>query len=140
MRYEVTTTIDAPVDLVWQTVSEIEKWPDWSPTMTSVRRLDTGELRAGSTAEVHQPTQPPRRWTVSRVEPRRSFAWETSGAGLRLFADHVLSGPDGQVEVLLTFTTSGVLGPVAGLFAGKTIRRLVDTEASSLKAWCEKNR
>jgi uncharacterized membrane protein len=140
MRHEVRVTIDAPAELVWQTVRTVEKWPEWTPTMTSVRRLDNGDLRVGSTAEVRQPNQPPRTWTVTELTPDRSFTWESSGAGLRLSADHVLSGADGAVEVLLTFTLSGPAGPIASLLAGRTIRRLVDTEGASLKAWCEKHR
>jgi hypothetical protein len=34
----------------------------------------------------------------------------------------------------------GVLAPVAGLLAGGAMRRAVDTEAESLKKWCESHR
>lgn len=140
MRHEITVTIDAPAELVWQAVRDVEKWPEWTPTMTSVRRLDDGEFRVGSSAEVRQPKQRPRTWTVTELTPGRSFTWATSSPGVRLSADHILTERDGKVDALLTFTMSGVLAPVASLLAGRMVRRFVDTEATSLKKWCEEHR
>ena len=137
MRHESTITIDAPAELVWRTIRTVEKWPEWTPTMTEVRRLDDGELRVGSAAEVRQPNQPKRTWTVTELNPDRSFTWTARSPGVRLAAGHAVTERDGTVEVALTFELSGPLAPVAALLAGRTIRRLVDLEASSLEKWCE---
>ncbi|RZQ61520.1 SRPBCC family protein [Amycolatopsis suaedae] len=137
MRHEVVTTVQAPAELVWRTISTVERWPEWTPTMREVTRADTGELRVGSTAEVHQPGQPVRTWTVTELEPGRSFTWTTTGPGLRLSADHSLSGDGSGVVVTLGFTVTGILAPLTGLLAGRTIRRAVETEAASLRTWCE---
>lgn len=138
MRYAVSTPIDAPAELVWQTISTVEKWPEWTPTMTEIRRLDEGELRVGSKAEVRQPKQPVRTWTVTELTPGTSFTWVTSGPGLQLVADHVIRTDDnGGLVVELTFAARGVFAPVAGLLAGKAVRAAIDTEAASLKRWCE---
>jgi len=118
MRHESTIMIGAPAELVWRTIRTVEKWPEWTPTMTEVRRLDDGELRVGSTAEVGQPNQPKRTWTVTELAPDHSFTWTARSPGVRLAAGHAVA-------------------PVAALLAGRTIRRLVDLEASSLKKWCE---
>jgi uncharacterized membrane protein len=39
---EQSTKIDveAPVERVWELLREVERWPEWAPTVTSVRRLD----------------------------------------------------------------------------------------------------
>jgi hypothetical protein len=42
--------------------------------------------------------------------------------------------------VELTFSVTGPLAPLASLLAGKAIRWAVDTEAASLKKWCESGR
>jgi uncharacterized membrane protein len=138
MRHETTTTITAPADLVWRTVADVEDWPTWTPTMTSVTREDVGDLRKGSVAQVRQPKQPARTWTVTGLVPGRSFTWESTGRGLRLSADHTVSTADGATVVELTFTLSGPLAPLAKLLAGKAIREAVNTEAASLKNWCER--
>jgi uncharacterized protein YndB with AHSA1/START domain len=137
MRHESTITIDAPAALVWQTIHTVEKWPEWTPTMRQVRRLDDGDLRVGSTAEVRQPNQPKRVWTVTELVPDRSFTWVASNLGVRLTAEHTVTEQDGTVGALLTFELTGRLAAVSALLAGRTIRRLVDLEAASLKKWCE---
>lgn len=141
MRHEVATRVDATADVVWQTISVVEKWPEWTPTMESVRWQDKGELAVGSTAEVRQPKQPVRRWTVTELTPGRAFTWITNGGpGVRFTADHeVTTDADGQVVATLAFTVSGLLAPVVALLGGRTIRRMVDTEARSLKSWCERS-
>ena len=137
MRHEVTTTIDAPADLVWRTVKDIEKWPEWTPTMTEIR-LRGDDLHAGSVASVRQPKQPARSWTVTELTDGRSFTWASTGRGLRMSADHVVAEEGGRTTVLLTFSLAGPMAPLTSLLAGKLIRRAVDTEAASLKAWCER--
>lgn len=137
MRHEVTTTIDAPTDLVWRAVSDVEKWSDWTPTVTEIRVHGGGELRQRSVATVRQPKQPAREWTVTELTDH-SFTWTSKGPGLRFSADHTVTEKDGGTSVELTFSIAGPLAPVARLLAGKAIRWAVDTEAASLKKWCER--
>ncbi|WP_460683527.1 SRPBCC family protein [Modestobacter lapidis] len=46
---EQSTTIDveASVEQVWEVLREVGQWPEWAPTVTSVRRLDDGPLAVG---------------------------------------------------------------------------------------------
>jgi carbon monoxide dehydrogenase subunit G len=137
MRHEVTTTVDAPADLVWHTVRDVEKWSEWTPTVTEIRVHGGGELRPQSVATVRQPKQPAREWTVTELTDR-SFTWTSKGPGLRFSADHTVRTDGGATTVELTFSIAGPLAPVARLLAGKAIRWAVDTEAASLKKWCER--
>lgn len=140
MRHEVEVTIDAPAELVWRTISDVAAWPEWTPTMRAVRRLEDGELREGASAEVEQPAQPKRTWTVTALTPGKSFTWTARDPSLRYAADHVVTvKPDGKVTVLLTFSIAGLLAPIAGPLVGWAVRRAIDTEAASLKKWCEKS-
>ncbi|MGB3441732.1 MAG: SRPBCC family protein [Actinophytocola sp.] len=138
MRHEVTTTIDAPADLVWRTVKDVEKWPAWTPTMTEIR-LEGDDLRVGSVVGVRQPKQPARSWTVTELTDGRSFTWTSTGRGLRMSADHVVTEEGGRTTVLLTFSLAGPMASFTSLLAGKVIRQAVATEAASLKAWCERS-
>jgi uncharacterized membrane protein len=138
MRHEVTTPTDAPAGLVWRTIRDVDRWPDWTPTMNEVRRLDDGDLRRGSTAVVRQPMQPARTWTVTEVADGRSFTWVTGGAALRMSAGHTVRTDDGTTVIELSFTMTGPLAFLASMVGGKAVRRAVDTEAASLRAWCEK--
>lgn len=138
MRHEVTTTIDAPADLVWGAVVDVAKWSEWTPTITEIRVHGGGELKRGSVATVRQPKQPAREWTVTELVDGRSFTWTSSGPGLRFSADHTVTAVNGTTTVELTFSIAGPLAPVAKLLAGKAIRWAVDTEAASLRKWCER--
>lgn len=137
MKHVATTTIDAPADLVWRTVADVERWSEWTPTITSISRHDTGDLREGSTADVAQPKQPLREWTVTSVTPGHQFTWVASATGMRLTAGHTVSTEGGRTVVELTFAVAGFLAPVASLLVGRTILTAIQTEAASLKAWCE---
>ncbi|HEX6353977.1 SRPBCC family protein [Actinophytocola sp.] len=136
MRHEVTITVDAPADRVWQAISDVEKWSEWTPTVTEVRLHGGGELAQGSVATLRQPQQPAREWTVTELVEGRSFTWTSTGLGLRFSAEHIVTERDGT-SVTLVFSMAGPLEPLAKLVAGKAIRRAVDTEAASLKKRCE---
>src|SRR5919112_4157282 len=101
---EQSTRIDveAPVEHVWEVLREVERWPEWAPTLTSVRRLDGGPLAVGSRVRVEQPRIPPTEYQVTELEPGRSFTWVATGPGVRTTARHLLEEqPTGGTRVTL---------------------------------------
>ena len=58
--YSISVQIAAPPDVVWGVISDIERWPEWTPSMRAVERTNAGPFRIGARARVHQP--PPRQW------------------------------------------------------------------------------
>ncbi|MDT7677384.1 MAG: hypothetical protein QOD82_5286 [Pseudonocardiales bacterium] len=75
MYFEAATEIDAPAERVWAVLADVEHWPDWTPTMTSVRLLTAGPLGPGSAAEIRQPKLPKAVWTVTGFEAGRRWSW-----------------------------------------------------------------
>ncbi|MFB9239037.1 SRPBCC family protein [Plantactinospora siamensis] len=137
MRYVARVTIEASAEEVWQVLSDVRRWPEWTPTMSRVEVLEDGPLRVGSRARVRQPRLREATWTVCRLEPGRSFAWVTRAAGLRCLGDHVVTpGPDGtHVELVAELT--GPFEPLTRPIYGRLFQRYVETEGASLKRLCE---
>ena len=47
MKADHIIRIDAPPSLVWQVTTDIDRWPDWTPTVDEARRLDDGPFTLG---------------------------------------------------------------------------------------------
>ena len=67
MRFMATMDIAAPAQLVYEVYADVERWPEWAVSVTSVERLDQGPLRVGSRARIKQPRLPTAVWEVTEV-------------------------------------------------------------------------
>ncbi len=47
VEQSIRIDVEAPVQRVWEVLREVERWPEWTPTVTSVRRLDDGSAWLG---------------------------------------------------------------------------------------------
>jgi hypothetical protein len=115
MRWTHALSIPAPAEVVWDLTADVEGWPRFTSTMTSVRRLDSGPLRAGSRARVKQPGQPVADWTVTAVEHRQAFSWQTSRRRRTIVGRHRVV-PDGEgcrneLEVEIDGRLAWLFGP-----------------------------
>jgi uncharacterized membrane protein len=134
---KVIVEIAAPAQRVFQTLCDVERWPEWTPTMQSVQRLDSGPFKVGSRARVVQPKLRPSLWEVSSMDEDRNFNWLSATPGLRMDAGHAVESVAGGCRVTLTFALSGLLSPLVSLLYGGLIATYVNTEAEGLKRHCE---
>ena len=137
---EQSTTVDlaAPPELVWQVLSDVEHWSDWTASVRWVRRLEDGPLRPGSTAKISQPKVPTVDWVVTELDPGRTFTWVSVAPGAVTTARHSVEAlPGGGSRVRLSVDQAGMLGSLVGrLYRGLTDRYLA-MESAGLKACCE---
>ena len=139
MEQHITMETDAAPERVWEVMTDVERWPEWTETVTSVTRLDEGPLRLDSRARIEQPKLPVAEYVVVELSPGRSFTWVATSPGVRTTARHVVEAlPNGGAQVRLGVEQAGPLGLVIGrlLFKGLTDRYLA-IEAAGLKARCE---
>ena len=80
--FQTTRHIDAPVQRVWDVLFDVARWPEWTPTIKSVERLEDGPFQVGSRAEVRQPKLPRAVWEVTEVVDGQSFNKAWIGYGL----------------------------------------------------------
>ena len=138
MDIERVIDIGAPREQVWAVMSDVERWPEWTASVRSVERLDPGPFSVGSRARVRQPRFPAVIWTVTALEPGRSFEWQSAAPGLTTVGVHrVDAAGDHASRVTLALTWSGPLAPVMRLLFGNLSRRYVEMEAQGLKRRCE---
>ena len=137
MRNEITVQIDAPAERVWRVMADLERWPEWTPTMASVKRLDNGEFRLGSRARIRQPKLMGAVWKVSSMVPGRSFELQNSSAGLRSVAGHRIEPQTDSCKVTIWVEHTGVITPLIGYFFNDITRQYLQQEAEGLKKRCE---
>lgn len=137
MRYEHTVDIAAAPDAVWRVLADIERWPDWTPTMTAVEAIDPLPLRVGLRARIKQPGLRPAVLTVTAIEEGRRFRWVAKQPTVTFAADHVIVATPRGSRVRLFAAFSGLLSPVVGAIYGQKTRSYVAAEAESLKARVE---
>ncbi len=137
--YSTRIGIEADGARVWQVMSDVARWAEWTASVSEVERLDAGEFTVGSRARIRQPRLRPATWTVESLDPGIGFTWSTANPGARVVGDHRIV-PDtggGGVTVELTVTMSGPLAGFAHLLYGRTTQRYLEMEAAGLKTTCE---
>jgi uncharacterized membrane protein len=135
--YETSVDISAPVETIWTVTCDLDSWPQWSPTMDSVQREDSGPLQPGSRARVEQPRLRPATWVVDELVDGTKFSWHTDGVGYRVRADHVFQPYQDGTRATLQVVMTGALAPLLWALTGRTARRYLDQEAAALKQRCE---
>ncbi len=132
MDFSIGVDIAAPPDRVWAVMSDIEKWHEWTASITSVRRTDHGPLRPGGRAWVRQPKFPPALWTVTEVGAT-SFTWVSRAPGMVVTARHAVEPVGNGSRATLSLNFAGVLGPLFGRLTRRINDRYLAMEAAGLK-------
>jgi uncharacterized membrane protein len=134
--FNVTVEIPAPPATVWRVMADVERWPEWTPSVRHVKRLTPGPLRVGSRVRIHQPGFPPAWWRVTELEAERGFIWVSTALGLRVVARHWIEPLDVCCRVTLAILYEGRLGPLAAWWTRNVNNRFLAIEARGLKAQC----
>ena len=133
--FSATIDIKAPPQRVWAVLSDIEGWPDWTASVKSVERLDSGPLVVGGRARVRQPKLRPAIWEITKVEKGSTFTWMTRSPGVRVTGIHVIEplkkGSASRVKLAIEF--SGLLGPLLAWMTRGLSQHYLALEAEGLK-------
>ena len=137
MQTSITTEVDAPPEVVFEVLSEVERWPEWTPTVTRVERLgDAGAaLAVGGRLRIVQPKVPPAEWTVTALESGRGFRLVSHSPGATVEADHWAEpiAVGHRCRVTLSVTFAGFLGRVVGWMMRGLNQRYLAQEVAGLK-------
>jgi uncharacterized protein YndB with AHSA1/START domain len=136
--FSVSVEIQAPPARVWGVLTDVERWHEWTPTVTSIKRLDGGLLTAGSRMVIRQPKFPAAQWQILSVNPGRAMTSVSRAPGVRVIArQEVESAPGGGSRATLSLAFEGLLARPLAALTSRTNRRYLDLEAAGLKTRCE---
>jgi hypothetical protein len=137
MEYSITTDIDASPDVVFAVMTDMDRWHEWTPTVTRVDFLDGSAppLALNGRIRIVQPKVPPAEWTVTALEPGRGFRITSHSPGATVVANHWIEPlSDGrQSRVTLSVTFSGWLGSIIGRLMRGLNERYIAQEAAGMK-------
>ena len=137
---EQRTSIDvaASPDRVWEVLVDVERWPEWTDSVTGARPLDAGPLAGGSRVGISPPRLPTGPNTRTARAPGRSFTWEQRQPGSTVSAHHeCVPLPDGGTRVELSVVMSGAVGGIVGRLYRRLTDRYLAMEATGLKTRAE---
>lgn len=143
MQLTLSVDINAPPDVVWAVWSDLERWPEWTASITRIELLErparngAAPLAVGLRARVRQPKLPPAVWRVTAVERGRAFTWVSASPGARVTASHRVEAHEGGSLATLALRVSGPLAPLVGWLSRSLIERYLRMEAAGVKARSE---
>ena len=137
MRVEHSIDIEAPPEVVWSVTADVERWPEWTPTVTSVHRVGTEPFGLGSVARIKQPAQPEAEWVVTEFEHGRRFAWESRRSGLHFVGTHEISPNRAGAKNLLRVEARGILAFLLWPVLKRATQRALAAENQGLKKKAE---
>lgn len=76
--WTVSRKIAAPADVVWHLLIDLKAWPRWGPTVAGAE-LAGGGFESGATGRVWTPVGVPLPFTITELDPGRSWGWRVAG-------------------------------------------------------------
>ena len=137
-HFETTIDIAAPPERVWAVMSNLERWPEWTQSMSRVERLNDRPLGVGSRVRVKQPRLAAAVFDITSWNPPRGFDWVAQNPLVTAVASHDIAPSAAGSRVRLSVTFSGPLGGVIAWFYGSLTQRYVQMEAEGLRRRAEK--
>ena len=135
--FSISVDIEAPPTRVWPVVRDVEHWPEWTASIRSIERLDTGSFAVGSRARVRQPRTLPAVWEVTAIDEGRAFTWVTRSLGANATAHHIVDARGNGSRVTLSVSYGGPLGGMLGQLLRGLTQRYLALEAAGLKRRCD---
>jgi len=138
MIAEESVEIDAPAPLVWEVFSDVQRWPEWTASVTSLVGRDGADLAVGKRFAIKQPGMSKLVWEVTEIDPGSSWTWVQRSPGVRVSARHdVIALPGGRTLVRQQLDQGGLVGALLGRLTVTKTKRFLEVEAQGLKARSE---
>lgn len=137
---ELTTSIDiqVPPNVVWAVWSDVERWPEWTASVSRIERFEPGPLAIGHRARVRQPKLPTAVWQVTKLEAGRGFEWVSASPGARVTGYHWIEPQGSGSRARLGVVFAGPVARLVGWLTRSLTERYLELEANGLKSRSER--
>ncbi len=117
----------------------LERGSEWAdPIVDDPVEHRLGPLPSLEGLAVDLEARPPEaRWTVTALEPGRSFTWQTSSRGVTTVGGHAVEADGGGAVITLTLHQHGPFAWLAKLMAGRLAREYVSMELEGFRRGAE---
>lgn len=132
--FSISVDIPASPDRVWQVMSDVDRWHEWTPSISEIRRVGGAPLAVGTKVIIRQPKFPPALWTVSDLQPGRSFTWVSRAPGMKVTGTHTVVPAGTGSRVTLALRYEGLIGPLFARLTARITERYIGYEAAGLAA------
>ena len=137
MTFATSVDIAASPQRVWEVMSDIDRWHEWTPSITRITRLRGAAFAVGTRALGRQPKLPPAIWKITAIEPGRSFTWVSRAPGLVVVARHSVEPAPLGAHATLSVEISGMFGGLWARLTRTLTEKYLALEAAGLKARSE---
>lgn len=136
--FGLVVEIHAPPARVWSVLLDVERWPEWTSSVTSARRLEFGPLALGSRTRIVQPRLSTATWKVTSFDDKkRAFDWTARSIGLKVVGKHKVDAFGSASRVTLSLHYSGLFGLLVARSSRDILWKYLEIEGAGLKARCE---
>ena len=116
--------VRAPLEVSWNHVAEVEKWPTWASHIRSVRKVPPGPLSSSSRGTLRLANGIAMRFEMIEFERLQHWKWAGRLFGSQILYDHVFSQVEpGQTAIRFTVDITGRLGVLIGGIFGRIYRK-----------------
>jgi hypothetical protein len=146
MKIEVEAGIAAPPDVVYATVTDIARWPDFARATQHLEVLTPGPLAIGTrfreTRTMFGRTAT-EEMTVAALDPPRRFDLTAENHGTRYLARHDIEPTPSGSRLRLVFegeavTFAGKLGMLIGVLFKGAVKKQLQADLDDVKAEAER--
>ncbi len=134
---EKKSVINARPQDIFNVLMNVERWNQWTKSITKISILDSRQLAPGVKIKVLQPKLPPTIWTIKEIITDKLLTWEKRYLGFSMLSEHSISIQNNEITVTIRIT---YIGPLAALFY-KLTHALTDNymtlEIKGLRRECE---